>query len=74
MSRKNRNASYGPRIVPLQKIAERTGVPIKPIIHLPEPDDETEPAGGNGIHTKRGVWEDMNIGKLRASWTPRESV
>jgi hypothetical protein len=59
--------------VPLQKIAERAGVPIKPIIHLPEPDDETEPAGGNGngIKTKKNVWEGLSPGKLRASWTPK---
>ena len=79
MSRKNSNASYGPRIVPLQRISERVGVPIKPIMHLPEPDEpeidhivETnEMISGNGIRTKKGVWDGLSPGKLRASWAPR---
>jgi len=70
MPRKNNR--HGPRAMPLNKISERVGVPIKQVaVHLPEPD-EPEPAQSNDIKTKRNPWGyDTNIGKLRASWDGR---
>jgi len=64
----------GPRIVPLGKIAERVGVPVKRVtVHLPEPD-EPEPVENTDIRTRRRVWEDIRPSKLRASYTPGGGV
>lgn len=69
----------GPRAMPLQKIAERCGVPVaqpKPIIiaHLPPPDEGVEPKGSE-IRLKKRPWDDgISIGKLRAAYSPRGGV
>jgi len=70
MPHKNRRTT--PRIMPLNKISERVGVPIKQVaVHLPEEEIEPDLTGGNSIRTKKGVWDNISPGKLRASYTPR---
>ena len=72
MPRKNNR--HGSRAMPLQRIAERVGVPVKKIIcHLPEPD-EPEPVETSDIRTKKRVWDDIRPGKVRAIYTPRGGV
>jgi len=65
---------HGTRAMPLQKIAERVGLPVKRVVvHLPEPD-EPEPVESNDIRTIRGYWnEDISVGKLRTSYDGRFS-
>jgi len=49
---------------PQLRIAEDVGVRV--VAHLPEPDEGTEPRGGD-IRTRRGVW-DIRPGVVRANY------